>query len=279
MYQRLVGALASHPFLQFTRSRYFYAWYDGCYLALALAAIVALRLAGTTGVLGAPQWWWLAAAPLLTFALIWCHLIIHNCVHGNLPKWINRLAGEVLGVLVIVRFASWAVIHIRHHRHSDDRDTDPHPNLPGYFRTVWHTIVNVERQLFRQYYDVWGDTPASRRYERGRSLVSYTVNAAIVAAWVVLLGPWFAAVVFLPANLLAGLFVIHFNWSTHNGERGRSDDDFQPVNLNHGYYRLGNRLFAGIYMHKNHHARPHLFNPLRWREQDFGRMDAPIDGP
>ena len=63
---------------------------------------------------------------------------------------------------------------------------------------------------------------------------------------------------------MAALFVIHFNWSTHNGERGLTESEFHPVNLNEGYYRVGNHVFNGIYMHANHHLRPYLFNPAKW---------------
>ena len=31
--------------------------------------------------------------------------------------------------------------------------------------------------------------------------------------------------------------------------------------LAHAYYRIGNKLFCGIYAHKMHHDRPTLFNP------------------
>ena len=79
--------------------------------------------------------------------------------------------------------------------------------------------------------------------------------------WV--LGPTVFLAVFLPANALAALFIMHFNWSTHNGEAATSIDDMRPVNLNEGYYRWGNKFFGGIYAHLTHHERPYLINPAR----------------
>ena len=35
-------------------------------------------------------------------------------------------------VVVLTRFASWEVIHQRHHRFSDDLDKDPHPVVSSY---------------------------------------------------------------------------------------------------------------------------------------------------
>ena len=91
--------------------------------------------------------------------------------------------------------------------------------------------------------------------------LSYGTNIVLLASWFWLLGPAFFLLVFVPCNLLAGLFVIHFNWSTHNGEQAKALDDMRPTNLTGPYYRLGNKLFAGIYSHKMHHDRPALFNP------------------
>ena len=50
------------------------------------------------------------------------------------------------------------------------------------------------------------------------------------------------------------------------------------MNLNHGYFWLGNKLFTGIYFHANHHKRPHLFNPARW-DAKFGPQEPPVDAP
>ncbi len=259
-------ALRSHPIHQLRRNPRFYAYYDGFYTALCLVALVVMGLTQLRPLFGAPQPFWLLLFPALVFGLIWSHLVIHTCTHGSLPVWVNRLVGEVLGVLVLVRFASWDIVHLRHHRYSDDRVRDPHPNYHGYWHTVMNSIVQTEQQLFQEYFDTWGDTPQSRRYEKRRAWVSYLTNIVLLATWARFLGPWFTFMVFLPANVLAALFVIHFNWSTHNGERGMQDPDFEPVNLNSGYYWIGNKLFAGIYMHANHHRRPHAFNPARLTE-------------
>lgn len=271
--------LQQHPINQFKKNPRFYAMYDGFYLLLCVAVLVAFYAIGWKPLFGTPSMAWLAIFPVLLFGLIWAHLTIHNCTHGNLPKLINRFVGEVLGLIVIVRFASWDIIHMRHHRYSDDRKQDPHPNFSSFPKTVFNTVTQVEQQLFQQYFDVWGDTKENRQAERRRAWVSYGTNIVLVASWTYLLGLPFTLLVFMPANALAGLFVIHFNWSTHNGERAAQNADFQPVNLDNGYYWLGNRMFAGIYMHANHHTRPHLFNPAKWNVQKFGPMAPLVDAP
>ena len=274
-----MAVLTAHPFNQFKKNPRFYLMYDGFFFVLCSAVLVVMGASGFRPLLGRPSWWWLLAFPALVLVFNWAHVLIHNCTHGNLPKSINRLVGEVLGFMVVVRFASWDIVHMRHHKYSDDQERDPHPNVVGFWKTVGHTAIHTEQQLIQQYFDTWGDTPANRRFERRRAYVSYGTNIFVFACYMWLLGPWFFFIVFLPAEVLSALFIIHFNWATHNGERGTGAADFRPVNLNRGYYALGNRLFFGIYMHGNHHRRPYLFNPMRWNEQEMGAAEAIIDGP
>lgn len=259
--------LTAHPSNQFRKNPNFYLQYDGFWFVVFATVLVAFWATGFEPLIGGPAWWYAAVAPVLLFGFIWAHLLIHNATHGNLPKAINRMAGELLGLIVVVRFASWDIIHMRHHKYSDDRQKDPHPNFPSFWKTVFNTVVQVEQQLFQQYFDTWGDTPATRNHEKWRARVSYGTNLVLVAVWCWLLGPWFTVLVFAPMNLLGGLFVIHFNWSTHNGEAATRLEDMRPVNLTSPMYRVGNKLFCGIYAHQTHHERASLFNPAKYAAQ------------
>jgi stearoyl-CoA desaturase (delta-9 desaturase) len=260
----LIRALTAHPSNQFRKNPNFYFQYDGFWFFVFSAVLLTFWLTGFKPLIGGPEWWFAAAAPVLLFGLIWAHLLIHNATHGSLPKAINRVAGELLGLIVVVRFASWDIIHMRHHKYSDDREKDPHPNFPSFWKTVFHTIINVERQLFQQYFDTWGDTPQTRNHEKWRARMSYGTNIVLIATWLWLLGPAFFLLVFAPMNLLAGLFVIHFNWCTHNGEAATRFEDMRPVDLTALRYRIGNKLFCGIYAHRTHHEKAYLFNPAKY---------------
>ncbi len=269
--------LVTHPIQQFKKDPRFYLRYDSFYFFLC-AGLSALMLATHVQPLFAGvQWkpWHFAVGfPAVLYFLICSHLWIHNATHGNFPRPINRLVGELLGVIVFVRYASWEIVHLRHHEHSDDPTKDPHPTYPSYFKSFLSSIVTVEQQLQDNYCEVWGETEANRRREAFRAKVSYGANVALALAWYLLLGPVAFFAFWLPANLLAAMFVGHFNWETHNGEAGQ---DYRPVNLDAGYYWLGNRIFTGIYYHANHHARPHLFNPRRWNTARFGPAAPPVD--
>lgn len=254
-----VAALRAQPSWLFRNRRSFYVTYDGFYLVLCASACAVLAGSGFEGLVPTFDWWMLAFVPVSMYVLILCHVFIHNCSHGNFPRPINRLVGEICGLLVLTRYASWEIIHRRHHKYSDDVEHDPHPVVPSYWRFVWNSMLNVERQLQRQFYEFHGDTPENRRFEKNRALTSYFTNVVLIAAWYLLLGPAAFFVWFVPGTIAAFLHVNHFNWVTHNAHH--PEEGFAPINLDEGIYWLGNRIFFGIYYHKNHHDYSGLFNP------------------
>jgi fatty acid desaturase len=260
----IVSALTSLPFTQLRRNRYFYLWYDGLYAALCLTALLAMHYGHYQPFVRDydPRFWLIL--PLVCHAQILCSVFIHNCTHNNFPRAVNRLIGEICGVVVLTRFASWEVIHQRHHRYTDDLDNDPHPVVSSYWSFLVKTVVGVERQLQKIYFDLYGDTPENHRYEQLRAYVSYATNLLLIATWYTFLGPMAFFFFFVPSSIVGFLHLVHFNWSTHNAfSRSR---DFKPVNLNHGYYRIGNLVWHGIYMHANHHKRANMFNPAKMKD-------------
>src|SRR5262249_39064148 len=126
---------------------------------------------------------------------------------------------------------------------------------------LFNIVVSIEQQLQQTFFELHGDTPENRRFERRRAYLSYATNLVEIAAYWFFLGPIAFFFFAVPASVLGFLHLVHFNWSTHNGFS--PDKDFRPVNLNHGYYKIGNYLWFGIYMHANHHTRTNIFNPAR----------------
>lgn len=253
----------SLPSTLYRGDRFFYLAYDLPYLFAFVAAIGVMRLEGWSGLIRTwqPWMWWLL--PPLVYLHVLASVFIHNATHRSFPRAINRVVGELLGVLLVVRFANWEILHVRHHRYPDDPARDPHPMQPSFWRFVLEMmLVNLERQLQFIHYDQFGDTPKTRRYERFRSLLSFSTEAACVLCWYTLLGPITFWYLFVPVQVLGWLVVSHFNWRTHDS--GSVTRDYRPINLDHGVYWLGNRVLFGLYMHHNHHQRASLFNPLRY---------------
>lgn len=265
------ASFGSLPHLHFRRDRNFYRRYDATWFAIAIGLTAALHFGHVAPITPDFKLWFLAALPFVVYFHIVCNVFVHNACHGSFPRSINRIMGEICGFIVLSRFASWQIVHERHHRFSDDQDKDPHPLLPGYFEFTWRGLTNVEKQLQTAYLEVHGDTPENRRRERIRAIISFSTNFALIGFFYRLLGPAGFLVFFIPAQILGWMHVMHFNWVTHNALA--KNGDYHPVNIDSGIYWIGNRIFFGIYMHGNHHKRANVFNPLFWDEKKYGKAE------
>ena len=241
----------------YRHSPWFYVRYELGYLALMWTAILGLWLGGWRGV-GDPGVYAWALAPLAVYLHVLANVVVHNCCHQNLPRKINRPVAELLGVLVLVRYAAWEILHRRHHRYPDDPERDPHPCQPSFLRFLFVTMfVNLERQLHAirvELHGLW-------RGEKLRTILTLTTDVSTTLAWAVVLGWPVFLMIFLPAQVLGWIVVAHFNWVTHNGpDKNRQ---YAPRDLDSGPYWLANRMLFGLYMHARHHRRAGVFNPLR----------------
>ena len=264
----IVATLTSLPYTQYRRNRYFYVWYDSFFIVMC-GALIALMV--TSGWQGLYQSWdpklllWL---PLAAQAQILCSVWIHNCTHNNFPRLINRIVGELCGIVVVTRFGPWEIIHQRHHKYSDDAELDPHPITPGhtgYWKYLLRTVIGVEEQLQKMFFEIHGDTPENHAFEKRRAVVSFAVSFLLLpTTWYFFLGAPLFVMLFVPAAVIGFFHLVHFNWSTHNP--WSPNGDHRPVNLNSGFFKIGNLIWHGIYFHGNHHKKTSLFNPGDMRE-------------
>ncbi len=261
-----VSIFAKYPINHFMRHRWFYPVYDGTWLVLLLGLMTLMLVGGWEGLVPSFsefQAKYLLAFPPLVYFLILCNVFAHNVAHRNFPKPINRLVGEIVGALVLTRYASWEIIHLRHHKYSDDPEKDPHNCLAGFWRNFLpYFIANVERQLKQNFYDYHGGaTPENVRFEKRRAVLSFATGVALIGTFYLALGAPVFLILFAPAQVITIIHLAHFNWSTHNGFS--PDQDYRPINIDRGFYWWGNRLFFGIYYHDNHHRMVKAFNPMR----------------
>lgn len=260
-----ISVFTKYPIYHFMRSRWFYPVYDAVWLVALLGLVLVIQNSGFRGLV--PEFsdfrpiYYLAIIPV-TFVLILSNVFAHNASHRNFPKRINRLVGELAGLLVLTRYASWEIIHLRHHRYSDDTERDPHNCKPGFWlRFLPYFVLNVERQLKQNFYDYHGGrTTKNVVFENLRAALSFGTLLLLLLAYTKIFGMAGFLMVFLPSQVIAIIHLAHFNWSTHNGFS--PEQDYHPVNLDHGFYWLGNRLFFGIYFHENHHKMVKAFNPM-----------------
>lgn len=252
-----------NPSVFFRRDPWYYFRYDGLWLLLCLAAIGTMTAVGYEGINAGWSWGLLGGCVLACYAQALSHVFVHNCVHVNFPRSVNRLVGEICGAIIVTRYASWEILHQRHHKYSDDVDKDPHP-VNGSFLQFLHKamLINLEKTLHDAYHERHGDTEALRKREQYRAYLSYLTMGVLLLTWYMALGPIVFLTVYAPSALVGLFFIAHLNWRAHNGIS--KDGDFGPVNLDHGVYWVLNRMLFGTYYHANHHEMASLFNPGKY---------------
>lgn len=242
------------------RDRLYHVHYDAAFVA-GLAVVLA-----TWALAGPPHWvteWhgslW-AVVPLACYTHVLCTVFVHNAAHANFPRLINRVVGELCGLVLVTRFMAWELNHRRHHIHADVPGKDPHPTQPSFLRFSVALAVEAQRHLHQSFFELHGDTPDNRRLERRRSYLGIVANLLVVAFWYQLLGPVGFLAFFLPASVVGYLGTLHFVWSGHDPHN--ASGEHSPIDQDHGLYWIGNRLLFGIYKHATHHRFPRVFNPM-----------------
>jgi len=261
-----ITVFSKHPINHFKQSRWFYPVYDGTWfvgLSIAIGTLLGLGYRPPVETFAEFDPAYFLALPLVTYFLILCNVFAHNVAHRNFPKPINRLVGEIVGFFVLTRYASWEIIHLRHHKYSDQPGKDPHDCVPGFWlHFLPYFVLNVESQLKQNFYDLHGgDTPENQRFEKARALLSFGTGVALIATMYVAAGAPLFFLILVPAEIITIVHLAHFNWATHNGFS--KERDYGPINIDRGFYYVGNRIFFGIYYHDNHHRLVKAFNPMR----------------
>ncbi len=92
------------------------------HLAAHLGLIAALMLwVGT----GAPFWG--LALPALGIATVFLFTLQHECTHRTpfRTRWLNEVAGSLIGLVLIQPFAWFRAFHMAHHKFTNDPERDP----------------------------------------------------------------------------------------------------------------------------------------------------------
>lgn len=202
---------------------------------------------------------WIPAALFVTFI---ASAFIHNAAHSNFrPRWLNRVVGEAMGMFQMVAFPSWVIVHILHHKHSDDPVLDPHPPLDmrywAYLISMRQTIITV----FSNYYvKLWGANADSVRNLKTMGQLAQVSLFVQSVFWFLLLGPQLFTYFFVVSVVLKMANFAWFNYATHL----HTPEGTVITNLDKGLYKAINFFAFGLFFHKNHHLRPNLFDPGRF---------------
>lgn len=187
--------------------------------------------------------------------------LIHCASHGSLrPRFLNRPVGELMGLFQLSGFADWKIIHVFHHAHTDDPLLDPHPpGKKGFWEFTRTMRTSIGQAYLRSYFGIFGQTPQTQKAVKGFMLMSRLVVLNKIIFWYLILGPRVFAFVYTSSIAFKMLQFSLLNWAAHRP----SSSGFEIRNLDQGFFKLMNLFSFGLYVHKNHHLVPTLFNPKR----------------
>jgi fatty acid desaturase len=91
----------------------------------AISYFGALFLTSTWIYLGMPFWW--AVLVIQGVLLMFLFKLQHECTHETpfAAKWISKLAGHFVGLVLIQPFNAFRYFHLAHHRYTNDPERDP----------------------------------------------------------------------------------------------------------------------------------------------------------
>jgi fatty acid desaturase len=227
---------------------------------LLMCGLVLLRDVSSMQLTWQPELFYLL--PLAFVLGIQLPALLHNAVHFNIkPKWLNEIIGELGGFFVLFGLGPFRISHFLHHAFSDS-DRDPHPPLglkffPFLVQTQLNTIQVIREEFLNRHRRDW----ISHAILFTEMSFYYVSLLARVGVWIFALGPNLFVYFYLPAYITNVLVFAHINYATHETQ---PDGSVVIVNLNRTWYhKLVNVIGSGVYFHKNHHERPHLYNPMR----------------
>lgn len=209
------------------------------------------------------EWMDLAAIPLAVLITFPVTGVLHSCSHDTVkPRWLNRMLGELMGLIQLSGFPEWKITHVIHHTHTDDLELDPHPPADkGFIEFTLSMRASIINSYLKFFFRFFGKNEKSMRAVQLFAWASKGSNLMKVIFWFLVLGPQLFTTLFLTSIAFKMVQYAWLNYSTHRpGTNG-----VEIHNYNHGLYRWINHISFGLYYHKNHHLAPHYFDPRNYR--------------
>nr|BDT28511.1 fatty acid desaturase [Bacteriovorax sp. HI3] len=249
---------------KFKTNPYFLPNYLGMHLIVVSVLIVLSLVFFPTDLSFKPETWHFVLIPFSMMFGIFVPTLMHNCVHGNLKiKPLNTIIGELCCFFVLMGQSIIAINHTLHHAHSDT-ENDPHnPANKSFMEFFFTALISGVTVIEETFYEFHGHTKKNQRIFKAATLMHYAGIFLKLTLWFLILGPTLFVFFFIPAIIAYTLAFAHINYITHVvDEHG----EIQIINVDSNlYYKFINFIGSGVYYHKNHHLKPHLFNPKYMR--------------
>ena len=149
--------------------------------------------------------YWLAGQLLLAVCAVQWFSLLHEAGHKTLFKSSigNRIVGHFAGFITAIPYASWKIVHARHHFWAGWQDVDPTTQAlaprsrPSWIRwtvrfcwACWIPIFSIVYRL-TNYWDLrrlW--SIAERPAQRRRIMVNMILLLGVYACLIIFFGPW-----------------------------------------------------------------------------------------
>lgn len=185
---------------------------------------------------------------------------IHNTAHNNIKnKYINRLVGEFCGLWVMYGFKNFILIHILHHKYSDQELDPVNPKGMSFFKFLTAPMRYMIRTGSKYMELKHGEHRHFKMIKFGHYFFFHlSVIARLFFFYSVLGGKYF--VIFYMVSLASNISILaHINYICH---KELPNGDVEILNFDHNiYYKVANLITCGGYYHKNHHLNQNLFDP------------------
>lgn len=185
---------------------------------------------------------------------------IHNTSHNNVKNsLLNRLVGEFCGLWVMYGFKNFILIHILHHKYSDEELDPVNPEGMSFIKFLTapmrYMIDTGAKYLELKH----GQHKHYKKIKFGHYFFFHISVVFRLLFIYSILGPKYF-VLFYIVSLMSNISILaHINYVCH---RDLPNGDVEIVNLDHNlYYKIANFVTCGGYYHKNHHLNQNLFDP------------------
>lgn len=222
-------------------------------VVLAAGCAAAFGLAAWAGLSGRVAW--PLASALASLAAFAAFTPMHDASHRAITRGglLEELVGRVMALLVLSPFPAFRFVHLEHHKHVNEEETDP--DLWSGKGPVWLLPVRWVTQDL--YYYVWYLRRASRRPSRELAEIALTlVAAAALLVTLAALGHG-EAVLWLwlvPSRLAVGALAATFDWLPHHPHRvTAAENRFVATSI------LEHRWLTPLLFGQNYHLVHHLY--------------------
>ncbi|EQC43732.1 fatty acid desaturase [Bacteriovorax sp. Seq25_V] len=185
---------------------------------------------------------------------------LHNTSHDNIKnRFLNLFVGEFCGAWVMYGFRNFILIHILHHKYTDEEFDPVNPSGMTFLVFVTAPMRYMIKRAKSFLEDNYKSEENYHKIMIGHDILFHLNLVLRLAFWFTLFGPKLFLLFYIPSVISNIAILAHINYVCH---QDHEDGSVEIFNLNHNlYYKVANFITIGGYYHKSHHLNQNLFDP------------------